>query len=299
MEFNTLAHWALPIAVAAFVWWFSTGAILLLDGLPRSSFRWTMGFASLLALVALAGLALTSNGTTTADAYVAFSCAIVVWGWQELAFLTGWITGPRKQACPQHCTGRAHFGHAVEAILYHEFAILVAGALIVALTWHTANPVGAWTYVVLWVMRTSAKLNLFFGVRNTGEELLPPHLDYLKSFFRSRRLNLLFPLSVTVPTAAVALMIEQALAPGTAEPMATGLLLVAALLGLAVLEHWLMVLPVPVTAMWRWALRARRRRDEARARGDADPLRLRIESLPALASAAPADATALPPPRTK
>ena len=28
-------------------------------------------------------------------------------------------------------------------------------------------------------MRTSAKLNLFLGVRNLSEEFLPPHLAYL------------------------------------------------------------------------------------------------------------------------
>jgi putative photosynthetic complex assembly protein 2 len=41
------------------------------------------------------------------------------------------------------------------------------------------NQVGTGTFAVLWVMRISAKLNLFLGVRNLSEELLPPHLAYL------------------------------------------------------------------------------------------------------------------------
>ena len=36
--------------------------------------------------------------------------------------------------------------------------------------------------MVLWWMHQSAKLNVFFGVRNLNEEFLPEHLEFLKSF---------------------------------------------------------------------------------------------------------------------
>jgi hypothetical protein len=36
-------------------------------------------------------------------------------------------------------------------------------------------------------------------------------------------------------------------------------MLAAALLGLAILEHWMMVLPVRVSALWEWAMRTHRR----------------------------------------
>jgi putative photosynthetic complex assembly protein 2 len=72
----------------------------------------------------------------------------------------------------------------VRAILWHELGILAVGLVIVAITWNAPNQVGTGTFVVLWVMRTSAKLNLFLGVRNLSEEfcrapalpgkLLPP-----------------------------------------------------------------------------------------------------------------------------
>ena len=46
------------------------------------------------------------------------------------------------------------------------------------------------------------------------------------------------------------------------DPLATeseraGAMLPAALLGLAILEHAFMVLPVPATALWHWGLRSR------------------------------------------
>jgi putative photosynthetic complex assembly protein 2 len=251
----TTLDWGLPVLFAAFVWWFSTGVILLLDGLPRPTFRWSLAGTGLLAIAGLAGLAWTAGSTTVTDAYVAFSCAIAVWGWQELSFLTGWLAGPRKRACPDGCGGGRHFVHAVEAILYHELAIIAGAALIVGLTWGAPNQVGTWTYLVLWGMRTSAKLNLFLGVRNLSEEFLPAHLTYLKSFFRRQPMNLLFPFSVTASTIIAVVLVRNALDPSTGPAATAGLMLVSALLGLAILEHWLMVVPLPTTLLWQWAMR--------------------------------------------
>lgn len=47
---------AWPIIFAVFIWWFSTGLILLLDGLPRTTFRWSHLISSALAVMALVGL---------------------------------------------------------------------------------------------------------------------------------------------------------------------------------------------------------------------------------------------------
>jgi putative photosynthetic complex assembly protein 2 len=245
----------IPVAFAAFMWWFSTGIVLLLDGLPRTTFRWSLAISSLLALVGIAGIAQTAHDPSVAGAYVAFTAALLVWGWQELSFLTGWITGPRRHACGTHCGGWRHFIHAVEAILWHELAIIGTGLLIAAITWHGENEVALWTYTVLWVMRTSAKLNLFFGVRNLSEEFLPAHLAYLKCFFRRRRMNALMPISVGVASVIVVLLAQRAIDPAVGQAQTAGLLLVAGLLALAVLEHVLMVLPLNATALWQWAMR--------------------------------------------
>ena len=37
-----MVQYGLPVLYALFVWWFSTGLIIYLDGLPRSTYRWTM-----------------------------------------------------------------------------------------------------------------------------------------------------------------------------------------------------------------------------------------------------------------
>lgn len=98
-----------PLLFAVFIWWFSTGLVLLLDGLPRTTFRWSVLISSGLAIGALFGLAHTANQASGMAAYCSFTCALLVWGWHELTFLTGWLTGPRKQASAPDCSRRDRF----------------------------------------------------------------------------------------------------------------------------------------------------------------------------------------------
>jgi 5-aminolevulinate synthase len=63
-----------------------------------------------------------------------------------------------------------------------------------------ANPVALWTYLILWGMRLSAKLNLFLGAPNVAEEFLPDRMYYLTTYFSKRPMNGLFPVSVTAGT---------------------------------------------------------------------------------------------------
>jgi putative photosynthetic complex assembly protein 2 len=247
----------LPCMYAALAWWFTTGVILFLDGRAVRTFRWSMSAASLVLVAALYELRVSAADPSAAGAYTAFSCAILVWGWLEMSFLMGYITGPRKSGCATLCSGWRHFIHASQAVIYNELATALAAVAIFLLSWDMPNRLALWTFLILWTMRISAKLNLFFGVPNLGERFLPPHLQYLNSFFRKRTMNFLFPLSVSSSTVALALLIEKyASADGYSQGVSYALLV--SLLGLAVLEHWFMVLPLPTERLWTWALRAGR-----------------------------------------
>ncbi|GAC1340560.1 MAG: putative photosynthetic complex assembly protein PuhE [Acetobacteraceae bacterium] len=263
---------------ALFVWWFSTGAIILLDNLPVRSFRWSMLGGTALFAVALGRLGTGSADSSLAGVYAAFTYAVLAWGWHEMSFFMGYVTGPRRTACPSGCGGGRHFWHGVEACLYHELAILVTAAVILAATWGAPNQVGTWTFMTLWAMRQSAKLNMFLGVRNLGEQFLPPHLAYLGSFFTKKPMNLLLPLSVTVGTVVATLLVGRATAPGIGEAEAAGLTFVITMLALAVLEHWMLVLPLPFERLWSWVLALRpgrgHRHPTARARGARHELRI-------------------------
>jgi putative photosynthetic complex assembly protein 2 len=179
----------------------------------------------------------------------------LAWSWIELTFLTGWITGPRKLALSREVIGWSRFVESLRAIIWHEFAIVVVGCAIIAITWEAPNQIGTWTFLVLWVMRTSAKLNLFFGVPNLSEKLLPAHLSYLESFFKRRRFNAFFPISVLGAFLFYWLLIDYALHPLRSVSQSVGAFLVSTLLALAILEHLLLVLPFDSTALWKWALR--------------------------------------------
>jgi putative photosynthetic complex assembly protein 2 len=68
-------------------------------------------------------------------------------------------------------------------------------------------------------------------------------------------MNLLFPVSVTAATVVMTLIVARALDDHETAATSAGLMLAAALLGLAIVEHWVMVLPVRASALWDWAMR--------------------------------------------
>ena len=249
--------YVLPLLFSIFIWWFSTGVILYLDGLPQRSFKWTMLGTTLVLLLALWGMSVSSQGTAVSDAYCAFTCAILVWAWQEMAFLLGYVTGPHREPCPPALKGWARARLAFQAVKHHEIALVVLAAAVWAVTWDTPNQTGWWTYLVLWTMRQSAKLNVFLGVRNLNESFLPPHLSYLQTYFSRRRMNALWPVSVVVATTVAVPLWQAAVAPEASAFEVAQYSLVASLLSLAVLEHWFLVLPLPSERLWKWGLRSR------------------------------------------
>jgi putative photosynthetic complex assembly protein 2 len=246
---------ATPALYCLFVWWFSTGLIVFLNNLPQRSFKWSFGAFTAVALVCLYRLAQGSGDTSLAGAYAAFTYGVLVWGWHEMAFFMGFLTGPRKIAADPGCRFSTHFRQAVAACIDHELAILATGVAVLWACWGAANQIGLWTFMVLWGMRQSAKLNVFLGVLNLGEAFLPPHLSYLLSFMRRRRMNWLMPLSIGAGSAIVVRLVQLAGAAGNTPAHRAGLVFLVAMTALAVLEHALLVLPLPFTALWTWWLR--------------------------------------------
>jgi len=246
-----------PAAFALFVWWFSTGAIIYLDNLPRKTFKYSMIGASVVSLACLYGIFRTSQHATITAAYEAFFFGLFAWGWQEISFYMGYVTGPRKQPCPEGCSGWKHFGHAIETSLWHELAIIGSAIIIVDQTWNEPNQIGTWTFMVLWWMHQSAKLNVFFGVRNLNEEFLPEHLTFLKSFLKSKPMNLFFPISITVSMVITTLLFEHAIHATTVFAR-SGDTFLATMMALAILEHWFLVIPLPAGKLWQWGLASRK-----------------------------------------
>lgn len=242
-----------PLLFALFAWWFSTGAILWMNR-ARGAESW-----ALLAMTAVGAASLACIGETARDgsataAYLAFVATLGIWGWQELAFLTGAVTGPRTDPCPADAKGWRRFVLATSTIIYHELALAFGGALILAVTWNQPNQTAGIAYGVLFVMRISAKLNLFFGVPNFSDDFMPARLAHLRSYFRRRAFTAAFPVSLAIGAALCVACARLALAaePGGAQQI--GATLGFALAALALVEHLFMVAPVRDTLLWRWAL---------------------------------------------
>ena len=252
-----MAEYGLPALFTLLLWWFSTGLIIYLDGLRRETFRWTMLGATTLLLAGLFGLHALAWNTNAAGAWLGFVCGMLCWAWIEIAFLTGLVTGPRRTAIPAGLAGWPRLRAALAALLWHELAIIVMAAAIIGLTWGAPNQIGTWTFLAFWVMRQSAKINVFLGVRNLSEAFLPDHLRYLESFFARRPMNILFPVSVAAGATACVLLGLAALAPDATRHEAVGFTLLATLVALGLLEHLFMVLPVSADALWRWGLASR------------------------------------------
>jgi putative photosynthetic complex assembly protein 2 len=242
---------------ALFVWWFSTGAILWVvkgaDLRGRDAHQWSVILSLPLLVLGVAGLRETMTDDSIYGIYGAFLSALAIWGWIELSFLSGVITGPNSETCPKGISEQDRFFRACGTIAYHEILLTAVLALTLWLSWEAANTFGFWTFAVLYFARISAKLNLFLGVPKINVEFLPGPLAHLPSYFRFARLNALFPASVTALSFAVACWLERIY--GAATPAdAVGFSLLAALTALALLEHWLMVLPLPDERLWRWMI---------------------------------------------
>jgi putative photosynthetic complex assembly protein 2 len=242
---------------AIFLWWFSTGAILWrvrhADREGHDAHLWSV----LLGLPLLAGgfvaLHSTLGNDSVTGTYVAFLAALAIWGWIELAFLSGIITGPNREPCPPGASQFDRFLRATGTILWHELALIAALLAIWSISDGVANTTGLWTFAILFFARISAKLNLFFGVPRIHTEFLPRPLAHLSSHFRRAQMNWVFPISISALTFAAACWMERAVT-ATTDAAFVGHILLTALTLLALLEHWFMVVPLPDQKLWRWML---------------------------------------------
>lgn len=250
--------------VALFLWWFSTGAILMAVRHADRAGRRAPFFCTLAALpflfLGLWGHVATHGQDTPYAVYLSFIAALAIWGWVETAFLTGMVTGPNLRPCPPGLPEWERFLRAWGTVAYHEM-LLAALLILLWLHGHAAeHAFGLWTFTILYFARISAKLNLYFGVPRINTEFLPRALSHLPSHFRISRLNWVFPISVSALTFATACWLER-LAAASTPGETVGFALLSAITSLALLEHWLMVLPLPDAKLWRWMLPAPKQPD--------------------------------------
>ncbi len=243
----------LPFAVVVILWFVSTGLVAMLNHRLRQTFGRALIIAGVCAFGGLALLVLTSHSTEIWTVYASFLGGLLIWAWHEISFLTGAVAGSHRDPCPEGARGWQRFSMATMALIHHEIAIAMTAALLLSLAAMTANPTGAYAFALLAIFRLSSKLNIYRGVPNMSDELLPAHLDYLKSYFGPRQLRSTLLLSIVAILAIALYFGFAAVQAGTAhETVSAGLLCGLSLL--AALEHFFFAIPFRDSRLWQWAL---------------------------------------------
>ena len=170
---------------------------------------------------------------------------------QELTFYLGYVTGPRREASPPGLTGWRLWMHALGASLYHEISILLTFAAMLLMGAGSDNQMALYTFVLIWVMHESARINVLGGVRNVNAEWLPTHLDFLRSFLRQAPLTTLFCISTGLIALLFVVQFDLIFALPFEGFHRSMMVMLTTLTGLALLEHICLVVPVPLTLLWR------------------------------------------------
>jgi putative photosynthetic complex assembly protein 2 len=250
------ASLALPFVVVILLWFVSTGLVAMINHRLRQSFGRALIISGICAISGLGLLVLTAHSTAVWATYVSFVGGLLIWSWHEISFLTGAVAGSHRDPCPAQAQGWQRFSLATLALIHHEVALAMTAGLLLSLASVTANPTGAYTFALLLIFRLSSKLNIYWGVPNMSDELLPAHLSYLKSYFGPKRLHPMLMLSTAVILGLAGYFAVEAMTANQVnEAVQAGLLCCLCLL--AALEHLFLAIPFRDSALWGWALAAK------------------------------------------
>ncbi|MEM7665013.1 MAG: putative photosynthetic complex assembly protein PuhE [Pseudomonadota bacterium] len=258
-----------PFVVTVAIWFIATGLIAWADNRERGTFLKSLIIGGIGGVAGLIAILAASYSVSVGAVYLAFIGALLVWAWHEIGFLTGAAAGPRRTACPPDAKGLDRFAQATATVLHHEIALALTALMLISLSWNAPNQIGATVFVLMFGLRLSSKINLFIGVPNTSTEMLPPHLDYLKSYFGRNRMTFLLAASIIAILGVAAWFASLAMAAPTGSAEMVGASLLFALCVLGALEHIFLALPFRDGMLWGWALPKRgAKRASGRARAN-------------------------------
>jgi len=239
-------YYLLPLLTVVALWLGLTFGLIWLNRRGQ----WVAGWAVFLSLPVLifahSELLATRHDLSAGGAYRAFAAGMLIWAWHELAFYSGILAGPRRKPCPPDARGFQRFYYALGTHFYHQLSSLLELGLLVWLLQDASHWLGPLTFGLSWALQQSAKLNVLYGVRSLQVDLFPAHLAFLASYWQPGPPSAFFRPSVSVST-LLALMLWLSIGAHIGDPAAIRLALLASLLTLGALEHWLLLIPAPAT----------------------------------------------------
>jgi putative photosynthetic complex assembly protein 2 len=242
---SSLAWWQvylLPPLYTLSLWLLLTFGVMGLNRMGARAAR--IGLLASVPLLLLAHHLLwqTRNDLSVSGAYSAFAAGLLIWGWHELAFYSGILSGPWRAACPPHARGMRRFGYALGTHLYHEIACAIELVIFIVLMHDATNLLGPLVFGLCWALQHSAKLNVLLGVRSLDPTLFPSHLRYLGSYWRQRSGNAFFLPSCSVVT-LLAIMLWLTVGVHATEAAGVRLALLATMFSLGAIEHLMLIVP--------------------------------------------------------
>ena len=236
------------VLVVVAVWWLGTGIVLRLQQrLIPTNLSTSVGII-FIACLGFGVLLLTRQNLSWISIISGFISAVVVWGCIELSYYLGRIAGTHQSICPPSITTWARFKLALGTSIWHELLVTGLGLLLILLFYKASNTVGLYTYMVLWLMRWSAKLNLFLGVPNFNTSWIPARLAYISSYIRTGTITPFFFISILSASFVVFQLLSKSTQVGIEQPLIY--IIPAILLILAIVEHVFMLLPFQEVKMW-------------------------------------------------
>lgn len=242
----------LALGVAVLLWWLMTGLALMSVHQPLKLKKPILVGSAVLAVLAVLGVEGNAAAHTTVATIAGFAMALLIWAFLELSYLMGYITGPIKSAARDDMPLHKRFYYALGTSIYHELLVVGVVGLVCILGAGLPNPTIQNTLAVLWLMRWSTKLNLFFGVRHFNSDWLPENMRYITSYLKAGENSWFIVFSTTLAAFFTYLLFfygQIAVEPATT----LSLFLIGWLAVLAVLEHCFLMVPMGETALWRWA----------------------------------------------
>lgn len=243
-----------PVLYAIVLWWFSTGLIMLAYDRAQLIMRFGFFSATIALFIAFAGVYIIRNDASAMGVYIAVTCGVTMWGWQLTSYYYGFITGIQPEENHANISIPQRFWKTLGASIYHELFALSFAVIMIFILWSAENRWTLWMYLALWLLHSSAKLNVFFGVRNFRMEFLPSHMHHLDKYLLKAKNNAYFPVSIVVSTSIALALLYKGVQPTSSAIEQIGCLVVATMMGLGILEHWLMILPLPA-ALWGFGIR--------------------------------------------
>ncbi|MEN3792252.1 DUF3623 family protein [Fulvimarina sp. MAC3] len=236
------------------VWWLSTGLILMATRRLAPNGTATKLVAAGVAAAGLIAALMSENMATANGVWLGFFAAILLWGAHEIAFLTGWITGPRTWPDNPDC--RPTFREAFQTIRDRQIGlVLTAGVLTIGLA-GSANNAVLFSFLALWGLRSLAEINLFLGAPCAAIHMLPRRLHYLASYFRKDRISPALPVTINILVGTLVILALSSLDhPDAMASTLAGIL--ASLVCLGIAEMFFLMFPFSEDRLWRWTGRER------------------------------------------